>query len=357
MSDRIAAYLVAAGRLLPTLIIGGLGGVLAYWLHLPLPWLLGALIATTVCSLAGARLRSPGGSRKAVLVIIGVMLGAAFTPDMGGDIARWSASFAIMLLATTIMMAFSVWFGRRVAGYSMETAMYAGVPGGVSAITLMAAESQADLRAVGVTHAVRILMLLVAIPPMLKMIGHVDIGSTSTLDLAQWRSLPAPVDTALLIGAGILGMWLGRRLHLPNPLLFGPVILSGGLHMTGMTDATIPPLIVALAQIIIGVSVGTRFGGVPLLTVGHNLLMAVLQALALLVMALAAAWVGHFLTGYSQAAALLAYMPGGAPELSLVALSLNIDPAFVTSHHLLRLTLLVLLLPVLLNVFRRASKS
>lgn len=357
MIGSITTYLVATGRLLPTLIIGGLGGGLAYWLHMPLPWLLGALIATTLCSLAGARLRSPGGSRKAVLVVIGVMLGSAFTPDMSGDIARWSASFAIMLLATAVMMAFSVWFGRRIAGYSMETAMYAGTPGGVSAITLMAAESQADLRAVGVSHAVRILVLLVAIPPALSMIGHVDLQSTSSVDLTQWRSMPAPKEAVLLIGAGVLGMWLGRRLHLPNPLLFGPVLLSGILHLTGITDAAMPPLIVALAQIVIGVSVGTRFGGVPLITVGYNLLMAVMQALALLLIALIAAWAGHLLTGYSQAAALLAYMPGGAPELSLVALSLNIDPAFVTSHHLLRLTLLVLLLPVLLRLFQRSSKS
>ncbi|WP_227370134.1 AbrB family transcriptional regulator [Halomonas sp. M20] len=357
MIGSITTYLLATGRLLPTLSIGGLGGALAYWLHLPLPWLLGALIATTVCSLAGAQLRSPGGSRKAVLVVIGVMLGSAFTPDMSGDIARWSASFAIMLAATASMMAFSVWFGRRVAGYSMETAMYAGVPGGVSAITLMAAETQADLRAVGVTHAVRILVLLVAIPPVLNLIGHVDLQSNSSVDLSQWRSIPALDDAVLLTVAGMLGMWLGRWLHLPNPLLFGPVILSGALHMTGITDAAMPPLIVALAQIIIGVSVGTRFGGVPLLTIGHNLLMAVLQALALLVIALAAAWVGHLLTGYFQAAALLAYMPGGAPELSLIALSLNIDPAFVTSHHLLRLILLVLLLPVLLNLFRRLPSS
>ncbi len=122
-----------------------------------------------------------------------------------------------------------------------------------------------------------------------------------------------------------------------------------------MTQAAIPPTIIALAQVIIGVSVGVRFAGTSLLDVGYNLTMAALQTIALLLIAILAAWGAHALTGYSLAAALLAYMPGGAPELSLVALSLGIDPAFVTSHHLLRITVLILLMPVLLNHCRRWS--
>lgn len=352
MIGTIKGRCVATGKLLPTLAIGAVGGGIAYALEIPLPWLLGALIATTVLSLGGVRLRAPTTSRKAVLVVIGVMLGAAFTPDMTGDVALWSTSLALMLLTTAVMMAFSVWFGRRIAGYSMDTAMYSGVPGGVSAVTMMAADSQADLRVVGLTHAVRILVLLLAIPPVLSLIGHVNVQSRA-MSLAEWLSMPAFGDTLLLIGAGVIGMWLGRRLHLPNPLLFGPVLLSGALHITGVTEAAIPPTIVALAQIIIGVSVGVRFGGTSLATVGVNLLMAVLQAMALLLIAIAAAWLVHALTGYSAAAALLAYMPGGAPELSLVALSLGIDPAFVTSHHLLRITVLIMVMPLLLKAFQR----
>ncbi|MFC3292733.1 AbrB family transcriptional regulator [Modicisalibacter luteus] len=336
----------------PTLAIGAAGGGIAYVLAIPLPWLLGALIATTLLSLGGVRLRAPTTSRKAVLVVIGVMLGAAFTPDMAGDVTLWGTSLALMLLTTAVMMAFSVWFGRRIAGYSMDTAMYSGVPGGVSAVTMMAADSDADLRVVGLTHAVRILVLLLAIPPALSLIGHVSLQPRS-MTLAEWLSVPAFGDALLLTGAGVIGMWLGRRLHLPNPLLFGPVLLSGALHVTGVTEAAIPPTIVALAQIIIGVSVGVRFGGTSLTTVGVNLLMAVLQAVALLLIAIAAAWLVHAITGYSAAAALLAYMPGGAPELSLVALSLGIDPAFVTSHHLLRITVLIMVMPLLLRAFQR----
>ncbi|QFT86180.1 Putative ammonia monooxygenase [Halomonas sp. THAF12] len=348
MPSALPPALAALLRFLPTLFLGIAGGALAFAVNLPLPWLLGAMIATTVTSLAGVRLRSPGRGRKGVLVVIGVMLGSAFTPQLSGDLGLWSLSLAVMLVATAVMMAFSVWFSQRVAGHTRETSLYAGVPGGVSTVTVMAMASGADLRVVGMTHAVRILVLLVAIPPVLQAIGHVDLAG-ATPDLAQWLWLPAPIDAAWLVAAGLGGIWLARLLRLPNALLFGPALVSAALHLSGVTHAAVPPTLLALAQVLIGISVGVRFAGTSLARVGHTLVMAVGQALVLLAIAVLAAWIGHLLTGYSPAAALLAYMPGGAPELSLVALTLGIDPAFVTTHHLLRISVLVLVLPALLK--------
>ncbi|QOR37620.1 AbrB family transcriptional regulator [Billgrantia diversa] len=337
---------------LPTLLLGLLGGSLAYWAGLPLPWLLGAMLATTLPSLAGVQLRSPGSARKAVLAVIGVMLGSAFSPDMAGDVMPWTISLAMMLLATSVMWAFSFWFAHRVAGYSVETALYAGIPGGVSAVTAMAMESGADLRIVGLTHATRILILLLSIPPLLDVLGHVELGLRPA-GSASWLWLPSLFDIAWLLGSGVVGIGLGRLLRLPNAFLFGPALVSAALHLTGLTHAVVPPSVLAIAQVIIGVSVGIRFGGTPLAAVAFNLWMATLQAAVLMLIAIAAAWSIHAVTGYSMAAALLANMPGGAPELSLVALSLGIDPAFVTSHHLLRITALMLLMPLMLRAFRR----
>lgn len=222
-------------------------------------------------------------------------------------------------------------------------------------MSLMAAESGADVRVVGLTHAVRILVLLLAIPPLLQLVGHVSVQAGRPAP-EQWLTMPPAADILILAGAGLAGVWLGRRLRLPNPLLFGPVLVSGCLHLTGVTDAAIPPLIVALAQVIIGASIGVRFAGTSLARVGSCLAIALLQAVAGMLIAVATAWIGHLVSGYPPAAVLLAYMPGGAPELSLVALALGVEPAFVTSHHLLRITLLILLLPALVRLVARLDR-
>lgn len=336
----------ARWKLAPTLLVGASGGGLAYATDLPLPWLLGAMLLTTVLSLMNVRLATPRLSRKVVLVVLGVMLGSAFTPSLAGNLGDWIVSLAIMLTGTAVMTGVSVWLSYRVGGNSLTTAVYAGLPGGVSTVTLLAADSDADLRIVGLTHAVRILVLLLAIPLVLDTLGQVNLAP-DTGSLGQWLAIPAIGESMILIGAGLGGALLGFCLRLPNPLLFGPVCVSAVLHITGLSEATIPPAIVALAQIIIGVSIGVRFLGTSWSSMRRNLTVSVFQALVLILIAAAAAWLGHVMTGYSPAATLLAYVPGGAPELSLVALSLGIEPAFVTSHHLLRISVLILTIPLL----------
>jgi uncharacterized membrane protein AbrB (regulator of aidB expression) len=51
----------------------------------------------------------------------------------------------------------------------------------------------------------------------------------------------------------------------------------------------------------------------------------------------------HPLTGYSLTLLLLAFIPGGLTEMSLIALALGVDPAFVVTHHGVRVFLVVLI--------------
>ncbi|MEH6356768.1 MAG: hypothetical protein V7760_12205 [Marinobacter sp.] len=88
-----------AAKRLPTLSLGVCGYGVAYAIHMPLPLLPGSLTVTAALCLGGMRLQAPTTSRTVVLVVIGVILGAAFSADMGGDIALWDATLGIMLVA------------------------------------------------------------------------------------------------------------------------------------------------------------------------------------------------------------------------------------------------------------------
>jgi uncharacterized membrane protein AbrB (regulator of aidB expression) len=56
----------------------------------------------------------------------------------------------------------------------------------------------------------------------------------------------------------------------------------------------------------------------------------------------------HFVTGHSTAQLLLAYAPGGLNEMSLVSLAIQEDVAFVATHHLVRIIVLLVLAGTLL---------
>jgi uncharacterized protein len=55
-------------------------------------------------------------------------------------------------------------------------------------------------------------------------------------------------------------------------------------------------------------------------------------------------------TGEPFSALVLVYAPGGFAEMSLVALALGADAAFVAAHHLFRIAVVIALAP---SLFRR----
>ncbi|WP_157934734.1 AbrB family transcriptional regulator [Microvirga ossetica] len=65
-----------------------------------------------------------------------------------------------------------------------------------------------------------------------------------------------------------------------------------------------------------------------------------------------AAGMSH-VSSYDQVPLLLAYSPGGLAEMSLVALSLGIEVAFVAAHHIVRVFIVMLAAPPVFAILRR----
>ena len=64
--------------------------------------------------------------------------------------------------------------------------------------------------------------------------------------------------------------------------------------------------------------------------------------------------------GVRHEAMILVLSPGGLAEMSLIALSLGIDTAFVSSMHMFRIMIIVVLGPSLFRIgrrFRRETES
>ena len=73
----------------------------------------------------------------------------------------------------------------------------------------------------------------------------------------------------------------------------------------------------------------------------------------LLVLTLTAAFTLSLISGLNIIALMLAYSPGGLTEMSLVALSLQIEVAFVAFHHIARVLIVV---TIASGLFRYAKK-
>ncbi len=339
--------------LLKALLLGTLGGAIFDALNMPLPWMLGAMLFTTTAAVAGVRIAVPMGLRSTMVVILGIMLGSAFDPGILETIGRWVASLAGLAAYILVCIALGIAYLRLVGRYDRKTAFFTATPGGFNEMVLIGGAMGADERVIAMSHGARIMLVVFTVPILFQIFDGLDPAARAALDSVS--ATQAPLDWALLAGC-IVGAPLARLVRLPAAMLIGPMVLSAALHLAGITDAKPPFVLIAAAQVIVGSAVGGRFAGVRLRQIARSALVAFGLTLVLLATTVAFALLINHVTGISIRDLILAYSPGGLAEMSLVALALDGDAAFVSTHHIIRILLIVLFAPALFALVDRLGR-
>ncbi|MCC1494551.1 AbrB family transcriptional regulator [Cognatishimia sp. F0-27] len=334
-------------RVLLAIAMGVATGAVFNWLTLPLPWMLGPMVSTAVAAMLRAPVAAPGPLRPYVVVVIGVMLGSGFSPDFLNQIGLWLVSFAFLAVYLVICGLVTVPYYKYVAGYDTPTAYFAGMPGGLSEMMIVGEEMGADDRAIVLAHASRIIIVVALVAIWFRVIQGIDLSDRSGFG-TSFKDIPA-IELGLLLAAGVAGFFLGRKLRLPAPTLLGPMLISAAVHLTGLSTNPPPQELVIAAQVLLGTIIGGRFIGVPPRKIAAALGFSAGATTLLLCITFAFAVLLYRLLGQSLEQVVLAFSPGGLAEMSLVAVAMEADIAYVASHHLVRISLIVALAPL---VFR-----
>jgi membrane AbrB-like protein len=122
--------------------------------------------------------------------------------------------------------------------------------------------------------------------------------------------------------------------------------LSAALHLAGVLEHRPPTEIIALAQVVLGAAIGARFVGMALREVWRTIAVAVGATVIMVLIAAGIAYALAPLAGTSGSVLLLALAPGGLAEMSLIALSFGTVAAFVSSHHVVRIVIVVIVAPL-----------
>lgn len=338
-------------RAVLALAIGSAGGFLFAYLKLPLPWMMGAMVATTVCSIAGLNIGLPSSVRMAMVAILGVMLGSAFSPALLDHIGKWAISVTGLLVYGVVALFLVLVFLRRYARYDPVTAYFSSSPGGLNEMVIVGKAMGGDDRIIALTHASRILIVVMVIPFMFRMFGgyHPQPGM---LPPGSGFDLP-PHEWAFMAGCAVIGPIIAMRLKLPAAPLLGAMVLSMAVHLTGLSKSAPPSMLIAAAQVVLGTGVGCRFAGTAVSEVLKIIRTSFGASVILLVTAVGAGFLLQDITGLPWYVLVLAYAPGGLAEMSMVALGIGQDVAFVATHHLFRIAFIVILAPLAFRLIRR----
>lgn len=322
-----------------TVLFGVICGFVANWVGLPLPWMLGPMIGATLASSFGLPIRIWRFLAFLALPVVGVMLGSYVTDQLLEQAGQFALTLVVLIPFIVAAGGVSYLFYRRVAGFDPVTSYYAAMPGGLNDMMILGEEAGGDARRIALAHAARVLFVIGFVALFFGLFLDVRSQNAATV----WHSVLdyTPTEAIWLIAAALIGIPVGKALKLPAPIMFGPMILSGAVHVSGMVTVPPPNLLVIAAQIILGLRIGSRFAGVTFRDIIRDLGFGALSSILMILVALAFAAAVSALVDVSLSQSFLAFSPGGFVEMSLLALALGQEVAYVSVVHVIRIILVV----------------
>jgi len=286
-----------------------------------------------------------------VLAVLGLMIGSTLHAEAAASFARWPLTLAAVALYVVVVTGTLYAFLRRFAGFDPVTAYFSAAPGGFMAMTVIGGAFGGRTRNIVLAHSIRLVLVVFT----LVTAYHVALGGAPP----RWVPLAAlgARDLALfaLLGAG--GWWLARLARVPAAAMLGPMLAMAAASLAGVARAPMPTAPLLLAELVLGSGIGAQFSGIGLRELLRGGLIALVSTLYMLALSLAFAWLLAPLSGVSFPALFLALSPGGMSGVSIVALALGVEPAFVTLHNVFRVFLILLAGPLVFRWTRRTPAA
>jgi len=325
-----------------TIGLSAVGALVFIAIDLPLPFLFGPLAACLLAALVGLRLEGAGQVAVAARTILGVAVGASITPDVVHELPRIAASALFVPVYVCLIGLIGVPFFTRIYGFDRATAYYAAMPGGLPDMVVFGGEAGADVRALALIHATRILLTVAIAPVLLVQLFDVTLANPVG---APARDIP--IDQALLLcGAALVGWKGGEKLGLIGPTILGPLIVTAVLSLTGVIHQRPPAEAIQFAQFFIGGGIGVSYVGITLREVRKDVVAGLVFALILAILAFLMMEIVVQAGFAGPIEGFLSYTPGGQAEMAILAIIAGADLGFVVVHHLLRLFVVIAGAPV-----------
>ncbi|WP_249435784.1 AbrB family transcriptional regulator [Paenibacillus sp. Marseille-Q4541] len=344
-------------RVIITFLTALAGGTLFHYLHIPIPWLLGAMVFVLMFSSKWGQLFFwPPAFRNTGMIIVGYTLGLSLTLSALHEITR---QFPTMLLMTVLLlllcgaMAFVL---SRLTENDYLTMLMGSIPGGLSQVVALAEETKGvNVTVVTVMQVIRLMTIIISVPTLLfsPIVGQVHSAASPVGQLLESVTQGGRANLLVFLAYAFvctLSALVANKLRFPTAYLLGPIIGAALLQMTSLPGPDLPAIVMNGAQLLIGAYLGLllkpgqftqRFRVLSLSLFGSVMLVAGSFGLSFL------------LSRYGNVSlptALLSLAPGGMDQMSIMAHEIHADLSVVAVYQLFRLLFIYFAVPPLLRL-------
>ena len=324
------------------------GAVIFYLLDLPLPFMLGPMFGCLAAALAGADLKGLGPLALAMRIVLGVAVGTAITPELMHRMPEMG--YSLLLVPPFILIIGLIgypWF-RKVCKFDHATAYFGAMPGGLQDMLVFGQEAGGNVRALSLIHATRVLVIVTSAPFLLQWMWGVPLALVPGSPAFEIPIL----EMALMVVTGTVGWLAARAVGLFGAPIIGPLVVTAVASLMGWIEHRPPGEMLLAAQFILGLGVGAEYVGTTMRELRRDVLSAFGYCVILALIALGFAEIVIQIGAAPPMEAFLAFAPGGQSEMAILAIVAGADLAYVVTHHLIRLVVVILGAPVVARMVR-----
>ena len=338
-------------KFLLVIAISAPSALVADYFSLPLAWFLGPMIATSLGALMGLKIKMPRLVLSSILILLGLYIGNYIDKDLFAKIHEWALTSIIMLIYIILSILVVSIYLQKFSGYEKKTSIFSAAPGALGPLMILAEDQKTDLSHVATAHLIRLIIIVTVFPFIVN--SYYD-ENFLTLEQEIFTD-QNNIHLALLILSSIVLILIFDKLKIPAALLAGTLVASGLLQITEIASYKLSPKIVDYCLLILGASVGCRFANKTFNEVAKNTFHSFIATFLLVALGLLAAFAASLIIDKNFFTLLLSYCPGGIYEVAVIAIFFNLDPEFVSFHHIIRLLMILFAVPVILKIVSKKA--
>jgi membrane AbrB-like protein len=320
-------------------------------LRLPAGVLVGTLVGVGVAAGGGSSLLGlpqlpvPSWVNGLLQISLGMLVGLRMTRDelRSGAHALVPASIVTAIIISTGIV--SALIAAALTSLDVVTAVFAATPGGLTEMSAVSPSFGADGAAVATVQLVRVLLALAVVNVLL---GRFEAKGESEQDGAPAEST-GYTENLKRLGVAVPWGVLGGLVGIASPAPAGGIIgaLAGSAAFRLLARRPVPVRKVQLAvQVLAGGVIGLQVSGAFFSELARLAGAGALIISVQMLLWLATSWMLVRLFRYDLPTAALASTPGGMSGVIATASRASADEVAVTFVHLVRLSAIIVVVPV-----------
>ena len=333
------------------IIISIPSAIIADFFNIPLAWFLGPMLATSLASLMGLKIKMPKLILSSILILLGLYIGNYIDKSLFAQMHQWIWTSLIMLVYIIFSVLIVSKYLEKFSKYERKTSIFSAAPGALGPLMILAEDEKTDLSQVATSHLIRLIIIITIFPFIVSSFYNVESMEVAQKVLKDQNLF----HLLILIISSIILIYFFDKLKIPAALLSGTLVASGFLQITEIATYQISPNIIDYCLLILGASVGCRFANKTFSEIARNALHSFVATFLLVILGLAAALAASLIIDKNFFTLLLSYCPGGIYEVAVIAIFFDLDPEFVSFHHIIRLLMILFIVPVMLKIISKKT--